>query len=423
MNSPIYSNNAELQTSRVRLLRSFSITALISIGFAAWLLGNVYQKSADKLLLADAKQHHSEIARLYRNFIWPAYGDFLLSFDASNINEIFKHDAYNSLNTGVLREINDSRVLRLKIFNQSGLTVYSSESTQVGKTKNGYAGFESAKKGVISSDFSHREFTSTEEKQHNSQKIYVYSSYVPVYQSNSNEVIAVIEVYSDLSNLVAQSLENKIRLVTASSAIMLLLFVVLLFAVKRADKRMKERELAQQHLQEQANWQANHDALTGLPNRSYFQKLFIDKLKQKEQSNTNIALMFIDLDSFKPINDVHGHQVGDLVLIAVASRIRNALPNNATLARLGGDEFLVICEVENTTATVQSEKILQALSEPLHIQDFEFKLSASIGITYCENNEMAPESYIAEADIAMYKAKRSGQGNALCYDSTKNRAA
>lgn len=123
---------------------------------AAVLLGNYYQKTARTQFLDDAKYHHVEIARLYRNFIWPNYGDFLMQVNDKTVGDISNAPSYKALNSCLGREIQENRVLKLKIFNDEGLTVYSSASAQIGQLKKGYPGFESAMQGAVVNDVSFR---------------------------------------------------------------------------------------------------------------------------------------------------------------------------------------------------------------------------------------------------------------------------
>ncbi|MFZ5509577.1 MAG: EAL domain-containing protein [Pseudomonadota bacterium] len=156
---------------------------------------------------------------------------------------------------------------------------------------------------------------------------------------------------------------------------------------------------------------AFYDPLTGLPNRA----LFLDRLKQALDSarrhRSRVALLFVDLDRFKEINDTAGHDVGDFVLAAVARRLRNILRQEETLARLSGDEFVAIAPGADQSAAVHiAERIQTALSEPLVLTGHVFSLGASIGIAFYPEDADTPEDLLKHTDIAMYRAKASGGG-------------
>ena len=166
---------------------------------------------------------------------------------------------------------------------------------------------------------------------------------------------------------------------------------------------------------------AYHDALTGLPNRALFKDRLDQSLASARRAQRFGALMFVDLDQFKRLNDVHGHALGDAVLVEVAHRLSYYLRHEDTVARLGGDEFVVLLPdlaAESgsaaTLALAVAEKIRLALERPIHIHDLTCTTAASIGITLFPKNDESVDDLMREADIAMYRAKESGR-NAISY--------
>ncbi|MGF7184247.1 histidinol-phosphatase (PHP family) [Desulfitispora alkaliphila] len=157
---------------------------------------------------------------------------------------------------------------------------------------------------------------------------------------------------------------------------------------------------------------ANYDRLTGLPNR----KLFFERLErliiENERDNAHFALLFIDLDGFKDINDNYGHEAGDEVLITVAKRIQKCIRKPDTAARMGGDEFTVILRnIENRKVIdTLAKKIHKALEEVMHIGDHTCYVSSSIGIAIYPDNGRDSETLLRNADSTMYKVKRNGKG-------------
>lgn len=154
---------------------------------------------------------------------------------------------------------------------------------------------------------------------------------------------------------------------------------------------------------------AHHDALTGLPNRRMFEQRLAQALELSRRSGRDCALLFVDLDDFKAINDTRGHAVGDLVLQAVARVILGAVRQADTVARLAGDEFTVLCEnVDSEEAALQIvAKLEQAFAPPLDIEGQPFPVRASIGVSLFPRDAQDAHTLLASADAAMYRVKQS----------------
>jgi diguanylate cyclase (GGDEF)-like protein/PAS domain S-box-containing protein len=162
--------------------------------------------------------------------------------------------------------------------------------------------------------------------------------------------------------------------------------------------------------------QAVHDVLTGLPNRLLIMDRVDNALARARRHGVDVAVLFVDLDNFKVINDSLGHSVGDRLLERVAVRFRRAVRADAMVGRFGGDEFVVVCEdVGGEAGAVQlAEDLAAALHEPVLIDGAEVHVSASIGITLTTDGDLEPQSLIRDADVAMYRAKDQGRaGHAL----------
>ena len=155
-------------------------------------------------------------------------------------------------------------------------------------------------------------------------------------------------------------------------------------------------------------WEASHDSLTGLPNRpEFFQRLRLG-IRNAEVNEQPLALVYVDLDGFKPINDLFGHHIGDEVLKTVSKRIQAILRGSDSVARLGGDEFAIILQGASTNKDVMDNilaKTLHAISEKMVIEGQEVSVGASMGVVYFDKEESDINVLCRKADVAMYKAK------------------
>ncbi|GGD54572.1 bifunctional diguanylate cyclase/phosphodiesterase [Lacimicrobium alkaliphilum] len=167
---------------------------------------------------------------------------------------------------------------------------------------------------------------------------------------------------------------------------------------------------------------AYHDDLTGLPNRALLMQLLPHHISQCKRSDAGFALMFLDLDKFKPINDSMGHDAGDEILKQVADRFCTVLRNSDTVARLGGDEFVILVTDVSGAASVSgvAEKLHRCLDQPFLVKGQSAKISTSIGISLFPDNSKEPETLINQADIAMYRAKKRGQNQHVFYSEDLN---
>jgi diguanylate cyclase (GGDEF)-like protein/PAS domain S-box-containing protein len=171
--------------------------------------------------------------------------------------------------------------------------------------------------------------------------------------------------------------------------------------------------------------QALHDALTGLPNRV----LFLDRLEQAlaraGRSRTGVAVLFLDLDHFKVVNDSLGHEVGDRLLVEVADRLRGALRPGDTVARFGGDEFTLLCEDLGSPreARAVATRVADSLHEPFRVDGSELRATASVGIAMSRERGDTPDRLLRDADAAMYRAKDQGRARFVVFDDTMRERA
>lgn len=170
---------------------------------------------------------------------------------------------------------------------------------------------------------------------------------------------------------------------------------------------------------------ATHDALTGLPNRRLLQDRLEQVIAHDSRSHTQMAVLFVDLDHFKIINDTMGHDVGDLLLKSVSERLITCVRNEDTVARQGGDEFIIVLHsiAESLHAGIVAQKIIDTLTQPFQIHQKKLHIGASIGIAVFPDNGSDAETLLKHSDIAMYHAKKSGRNNYQFFSEELNQSA
>jgi diguanylate cyclase (GGDEF)-like protein/PAS domain S-box-containing protein len=185
--------------------------------------------------------------------------------------------------------------------------------------------------------------------------------------------------------------------------------------VSAAIRDITDRKLAEQAMAHQAT----HDALTGLPNRVMLEDRLQQAIARSQREGTSVAVLFIDVDRLKAVNDSRGHAVGDQLLIAVADRLRGAVRPTDSLARLGGDEFVIVTEGSGHRSSPQRivERIAAALSQPVQLADIEVPVTVSIGVASVGPNGDA-SSLLRDADAAMYQAKEQGRNQYVLFDES-----
>ncbi|MFN6517085.1 MAG: EAL domain-containing protein [Nostoc sp. CreGUA01] len=191
-------------------------------------------------------------------------------------------------------------------------------------------------------------------------------------------------------------------------------------------QKLQEEIISRQKLQSQILDIALHDSLTGLPNRVLFIRQLKNALNRaKQEPNYQFAVLFLDCDRFKVINDSLGHLVGDELLIAIARRLQTCLIPIDTLARLGGDEFGILLEnITDINIAIQvAERILQQLSLAFKLSRYEVFMNASIGISWGNKNYDRPEYLLRDADTAMYRAKAQGRAKYYVFDPAMHQEA
>jgi diguanylate cyclase (GGDEF)-like protein len=236
--------------------------------------------------------------------------------------------------------------------------------------------------------------------------------------------LAVIVGLSEVEQLAAAHHNAQVYLWRAAigSGVLVLLTALLgRMSWQLARSRVRESDAKLKHAQ-RIEYLAYHDGLTALPNRSLFNKLLGQAIRQGQRYHRQLAVAFIDLDRFKQINDTLGHEAGDELLKEVANRLKACVRESDTVARLGGDEFVVLLTElgdEKYAATV-AEKIIITIAKPFILLGQDFRITASIGISTYPKDGPDEQTLTKNADIAMYQAKEDGKNNFQFYSEKLN---
>jgi diguanylate cyclase (GGDEF)-like protein/PAS domain S-box-containing protein len=179
---------------------------------------------------------------------------------------------------------------------------------------------------------------------------------------------------------------------------------------------ISELKAAQRRLE----FEATHDTLTGLPNRALFREIGDRAVARASRISESLAVLFLDLDGFKLVNDSYGHDTGDVLLGQVARRLRETVRAGDVVARLGGDEFVILCEhPRNEQQMLElSTRIIETVSQPFTIDEHTVGVGVSVGIAFSPGDDAGIGQLIRDADVALYRAKNEGRGRAQLFDET-----
>ncbi len=427
-----------------RLTRYFSWVSLGLMALAALALGSVAQSLTLQVITHMAERRNEAMTAVFTNVLGQDFAPITtpgLQLSAEQLRELAQNQGLHAKTAALMQ---GSEIVKVKLYSPQGLTLYSSDPKQIGEHKADNPGIQAALAGRALSVLAHRDTFDAFEGQR--VDIDVLGSYLPFRREG--EIVGVIELYQDVSNFLKRRDALLRRLVLSGLATLLLLYALQLLLVRRAQGIIQGQELALQKANEVLDQRvherteelalatarlehlAHHDPLTGLPNRL----LYIDHLRRQilraERNEEQLAVLYIDLDRFKEVNDSLGHPVGDELLIEVARRLSATVRGSDLLARLGGDEFACVlsCGDAPMEAPLVAQKLIEALVAPMNLRANELQISASIGIGLFPADGRNADELSQAADTAMYEAKRAGRNRFHFYQaemtySAQDRAA
>lgn len=330
--------------------------------------------------------------------------------------------------TNELSKIIAQNILKVKVYNLSGATIYSSAESEIGGISMHPDWLQSALRGQVENHIEFRSvFYGRTGEMHD---VYISIIYMPLFHAEKR--IGVFEIYWDASPILNRIYTNIIRIALIVFCAFAALYSALFFSIRKADLAILEWKRNLAEFGEKIHDMAFYDALTHLPNRHLLEDRLFQAMVASKRNGLYVALMFMDLDNFKSLNDTHGHGAGDMLLIEVARRISGCVREVDTVARFGGDEFVVVLsglDMDKARSTAQAgiiaEKIRTVLSEPYVLKvhqaggtetTIEHHCTSSIGMVMFIDHEGSTEEIIKWADTAMYQAKEAGRNSIRIYE-------
>ncbi|MDR2186941.1 MAG: EAL domain-containing protein [Azonexus sp.] len=443
------------QASRAmfNLPRYFSTISFILIVLAAGVFGPLYRQVAERQISDMAERHNIEAARHLSGLLQPPLRQSLLAApggDGQSPRQSAKLTAFRQ-QTRALTE--NTTIIAVRLYNRGGVVVFDSDPEAAGETRQDSRDFRMALAGRVSSGLK-RQTQPAADGESAEQQVLV--SLFPL-SDEAGEVEGVFELAQDVTPLMRELQRSQRWVAISVFTVFALLFFLQYLLVRRAQRILNEQEgrlkaardtleleveartrelkeanaelqdevAERREAEDKLNYLAYHDPLTGLANRRSFVEHLGACLRGLGAGGRQLAVLFIDLDQFKQVNDSFGHGVGDELLIAVAARLIGQLPAADMLSRIGGDEFIcLIGQVGGEDeATMVAGQIIGSFAQPFRFGGYDFSLTASVGICLAPRDGASVVELMRNADTAMYQAKASGRGQFRFYRREMTRRA
>ena len=436
------------------LSRYFSTVSFILIVLAAGVLGPLYQKLSLQQMQDLAEGRNLAMAQVFQNSLRDSLDSLMSDSVGQNPEFLEGSEGVRRLQAKVLSLMHDTAIVKIKIYNRLGNTVFTSDTGKVGESRLGNPGFRSAITGAISSNLTHRD--SIDSFEGTLAEVDILASYIPI-RGKDQSVEGVFELYQNVTPFVTQLNQNMWMVTGGVALVFASLYLMQFLVVRRAQGILEDQEgriasardtleiqveartdelkrtntqlegeiSERRQAQSKLNYLAYHDPLTGLSNRRSFIERLEESLRESAHRDEQLAVLFIDLDQFKQVNDSLGHGVGDELLIAVAARLSEHVRLIDMLARLGGDEFICLMEGVRSEDDVEilAREVIGAFELPFVLGDHELFLTASVGICLSPSDGDSVLDLMRNADTAMYRAKALGRGNFHFYTPEMTRDA
>ena len=409
---------------KFNLSRYFSITSLVGVVCVVAVLSLFYRYTAIEVLIGHETRANTALTKVFANIILNKYSDFIANSTRYSQEELLQRYEIAQIHRDVINHMAGLNVVKVKIYNLDGVTIFSTELGQIGEDKKTNPGFLAARDGKPISNLAYRDGVYDFEKVISERDL--LSTYIPMtVGAETGDVMAVFELYSDVTLLVENINKTLLRIVAGVFFVLSMLYLFLHLIVKYADGLIRQHEAERTTSEEKIRYLAYHDPLTRLPNKTKFLAKIRHLIQKPSPDKKMIALLFVDLDHFKLINDSLGHDAGDELLKIMSRRLKTPLRKVDSVYRWGGDEFTVILDSVSSyhMITKLCKRLLSTLTEPIKLRNQEVIVTASIGISVYPNDNQSFEQLIKNADAAMFHAKRNGRNRFAFYNSQMNARA
>jgi diguanylate cyclase (GGDEF)-like protein len=378
------------------LLTKFAIASAVPVIVLAWGLSQLIENRIERRTLQSATDAAQLVATLG---IKPSITELDL---AQGLN----YDELERIDERLQAALLDTKVARIKIWNRDGRIVYSEDENLIGKRFEIEGDLHEALEGEVAAEVSRLDDgEDMSEREHGT----LFEVYIPIKFSESGPVAGAFEIYFPYAPI-EEAINDDVRILQLWMLLGLaVLYLVLYRIVARASGQLREQATELRRRADENEFLALHDALTELPNRRLLHDRLEQAIKTAERDGSLAAVMFMDLDRFKEINDTLGHHNGDLLLKELARRMKGALRGHDSIARLGGDEFaILVTGISNRDAVYEvAERIQGSLDQSFELEGLVLAVSASIGISIYPDHGRDAADLMQRADVAMYVAKQS----------------
>lgn len=406
-----------------RLTRAYSLVSLIGILIVALVMAFFYRTVAVDALMNVQDESNADLTRVFANSIWKKYSDFFNRVSTLPADQLIAQPEIDLLAEDIKYRMRGMRVVKVKIYDLNGITIFSTEKKQIAEDQGRNPGFQRALHGEVVSKIVFRDKFNAFDRIIEDRDL--LSSYLPVYYGPNDSIVGVFELYSDITTLLGEVRRTEYKIMALVISIMLVLYAFLLIYIRRADGIIKQHEKEERAMQqERIHYMSQHDQLTGLPNRILLITLLNQAIQRARISNRQLAVFFLDIDRFKLINDNLGHEAGDQILLEMIGRIQRIIGEQNIIARIGGDELVLVRE-SLITHFVDSlaTRIINKLSEPLTVAGVEVTLTVSMGITLFPDDNHDAEHLLKDAEAAMLRAKELGRNRYTFFTEELNAIA
>ncbi len=408
---------------KLRLTRAFSIVSLIGIIVVAVIMTHINRLVSLDSLLKVQNEANIDLTRAFSNSIWKKYVNFFDRSSSIPVKEIIEQPEIFELEKDLKRQMKGVRVVKIKIYNKNGLTVFSTDPSQIGEDKSKNPGFISAKNGEVINKITFRDKFNAFDMMIEDRNL--LASYIPIHYGPKNDIVAVFELYSDITTLLNEIDDAELKNVALGSFLMIILYAFLLIYVRRADLVIKKHEDEERQLQdERIKYISENDQLTGLPNRQSLATLLDKSFKRSKYNESKITMLYIDINRFKLVNDSLGQEIGDKILLELASRLSNSVRNTLLIGRVGPDEFLLA--LENLSERIIESilnRVIRSLTKPYSIDSSVANISVSIGVVNYPSDATDAKSALESSEAAVLRAKELGKNRYAYFTNDMNKRA